>query len=360
MRVAISLEQLWHRVPGGTAVAAIETVRELSQDPGLDIVGIRAWHRAEPPAPWNVDIAWRTSHLPRPLLYESWLRLRRPRLCGVDLRGIDIVHATTLIAPPTGRPLVATVHDLAVIHEPEHFTARGVRTMTRGLEIIRDEAALVLCSSTATMHDCRDFGIESDRLRLVPLGVRRPSVTGATAQQLRRRLGVVRPYVLSVGTLEPRKNLPRLVEAFSMLPSDHDLVVVGPQGWGPDMERSIEALGPRAHVCGFLDQDSLWALYEGADVFCYPSLREGFGLPVLEAMAAGTAVVTSKGTATEEAAAGAAVLVDPLDSHDIAKGLQEALENAAALVELGRMVAAAATWARTAALTTEAYREVAR
>ncbi|MCU1345982.1 MAG: glycosyl transferase, group 1 [Acidimicrobiia bacterium] len=352
MRVALSLEQLWHRVPGGTAVAALETARALLADSEIALVGVRAWHRGGPPEPWAIDLPWRTALMPRSAMYEAWLRLRRPRL-----RGIDLVHATTLVPPASRAPMVATVHDLAVIHEPEHFTARGVRTMTRGVEIIRDEASLVMCSSEATMADCRQYGFESSRLRLVPLGVRGPVAEPQPAATL-KRLGLDRPYVLSVGTLEPRKNLARLVDAFASLPPDFDLVVVGPTGWGPDVQSLVEALGGRAKLCGFVDQATLWDLYAGAAVFCYPSLREGFGLPVLEAMAAGAPVVTSRGTATEEAAGGAAVLVDPLDVADIARGLHEAIAGGEALARAGRKVAAAATWARTAALTAAVYREV--
>jgi len=354
VQVALSLEQLWHRIPGGTAVAALELARELKADPNVDLVGVRALHRGEPPAPWSVSLPWRTTALPRPLAYEAWLRWRRPHVGRVD-----VVHATTLVPPPTRVPWVATVHDLAVIHDPGHFTKRGVRTMTRGLEIIRGEAALVLCSSSATMADCRDFGIESERLRLVPLGVRGPASPIDPTASL-GRLGLQRPYVLSVGTLEPRKNLARLVEAFRQLPADYDLAVVGPAGWGPDIQGRLEGLGDRAKVCGFVDQPTLWDLYAGAAVFCYPSLREGFGLPVLEAMVAGAPVVTSRGTATEEAADGAAVLIDPTDVADIARGLHEAINQRDELVARGATVAARATWARTAALTVALYREVAR
>jgi glycosyltransferase involved in cell wall biosynthesis len=129
---------------------------------------------------------------------------------------------------------VATVHDLAVIQDPSHFTERGVRTMTAGVRILLDEAALVMCSSMATLADCVDYGFERSRLRHVPLGVRPVAVTDDDVLETRRHHGLSRPYVLAVGTVEPRKNLARLARAFAELPADYELVVVGPLGWGSD------------------------------------------------------------------------------------------------------------------------------
>ena len=160
-------------------------------------------------------------------------------------------------------------------------------------------------------------------------------------------------FALFVGTVEPRKNLANLAAAMAHLP-DLPLVVAGAAGWG-------DATPRRATVrfLGFVPDGDLAGLYAAADVFCYPSLREGYGLPVLEAMAQGTPVVTSRATSTEEAAGGAAVLVDPLDVDDIARGVLEALDRRDELAAAGRTRAAAQTWARTAELTVAAYREAA-
>jgi glycosyltransferase involved in cell wall biosynthesis len=350
VRVAITLEQLWHRVPGGTAIAATELIEELRQRDDIEVTVVTAWHRPST-RPRLAGVSWRNIAMPRPALYESWLRWRRPRVSHVDL-----VHATTLIPPATTKPMVATVHDLAVLHDPSHFTARGVRTMTRGVEILRDEAAVVLCSSLVTLEDCASFGFDRNRLRHVPLGVRPVVVNTEAVAAMKARLGLQRPYVLAVGTIEPRKNLVRLAAAFAMLPDHYDLVVVGPTGWG-DQNVPGGAAAARTRMIGYVDTTTLWALYSGAAVFCYPSLREGFGLPVVEAMAAGTPVVTSRGTSTEEVAGGAAVLVDPLDVDDIAAGMWRALDSREDLIARGRAVAGAATWARTADLTVAAYRE---
>ena len=157
-----------------------------------------------------------------------------------------------------------------------------------------------------------------------------------------------------VGTVEPRKNLRRLAEAVTLLDEPMPLVVVGADGWG-DAAGGIKG---DVRFLGFVPTQDLWSLYAGAHVFCYPSMHEGYGLPVLEAMAQGTPVVTSGDTATEEAADGAAVLVDPNDINDIARGIAEAASRRAELSNKGRHRVAKATWHTTAELTVAAYREL--
>ena len=134
---------------------------------------------------------------------------------------------------------------------------------------------------------------------------------------MRKRYGIDRPYLLFCGTREPRKNLPRLLEAVGRLDNrEVELVLAGPAGWKGDATDA--GVGDRVRALGFVPPDELGALYEGAELVVYPSLAEGFGLPVLEAMAHGAPVVTSAGSATEEVAGAAALLVDPLDTDAIA------------------------------------------
>jgi glycosyltransferase involved in cell wall biosynthesis len=360
VRVAITVEQCWHRVPGGTAVAACRVIEELKRQPDLDLVGVAAWHRQPPVAPFIPGVPVRHLPLPAPLMYDLWARVQLPRI-EWTVRPVDVVHATTILVPPTRKPFVVTVHDLAFLHDPAMFTTRGTGLFRRSLELIKRHADLVLCSSLATLHDCATAGIPTDRLRHVPLGADavRP-VAVAELAEVRSRLGLLKPYLLFVGTKEPRKNLAGLVRAFAQLEdSDHDLVVVGPTGWGEEMTIP-SSIAPRVRALGFLPPDDLAAVYAGAAVFVYPSFREGFGLPVAEAMAHGTPVVTSRGTSTEEVAGGAAVLVDPNESADIARGITEALANATILAATGKARAAEMTWAETARLTRAAYDEVTR
>jgi len=346
VRVAYTLEQAWHRVPGGTAVAALEVAARLAPH----LVGVGAWHRSPPAPPWTPPIRVRSLPLPRPVLYDAWLALRTPPVQLATGR-VDVIHATTIVVPPHTAPLAVTVHDLAFLHEPDHFTARGARVFRRGLDLLRRRADLVLVSSLATMADAEAAGVPVDRLRHVPLGV---AVTPAEPAA-RRRFGLDRPYLLFVGTLEPRKNLARLVAAVAQLPTDHVLAVAGLDGWGD----ASPPAGDRVRLLGFVTDAERDALYAGADAFVYPSLREGFGLPVAEAMAHGTPVVTSRGTSTEEVAGGAAVLVDPYDVEAIAEGIAVALVQRDRLVAAGRQRAAELTWERTAEATLAAYRELA-
>lgn len=356
VRVAYTLEQCWHRVPGGTAVAAIETAREIRLGhPDVELVGVAGAHGDEPAAPWRPPIAVRPLRAGHgATLYARWLLTGRPEVEQATGR-VDVAHATSIIPCPTRAPLVSTIHDLAFLHEPEHFTHWGRLLFTRSVRVLRHRAALVLCSSTATMDDCVQAGLPADRLRLVPLGVRSSSATPEEIARVRSAHRLPARYLLFVGTIEPRKNLVRLAEAVNRLADPIELVVVGSAGWGD----AAPVASDRLRFLGFVPSADLGPLYAGASAACYPSIREGFGLPVLEAMAQGTPVVTSRGTATEEAAGGAAVLVDPHDVDDIAAGIERALSDDGGLVDAGRARAAEMTWARTATLTVGAYRDAA-
>lgn len=355
VRVAYTLEQCWHRVPGGTAVAAIEVARAMPDvRPDVQLLGVSGRHGDDPAV--DLDLSIDVAGLPGrgALLYESMLRLRQPRVERA-WPGCDAVHCTTIIPFATSRPMVATVHDLAFLRHPGFFTRRGNDVFRRSLAAVRRRAALVLCSSSATLADCADAGIPSSRLRLVPLGVRPASVADGGVEQARARLGLPSEYLLFVGTVEPRKNLGRLVAALARRPDLPPLVVAGARGWGEGQP----AIGAAVQWLGHVEDALLPALYRGASAFVYPSLWEGFGLPVLEAMAQGAPVVTSAGVSTEEVAGGAAVLVDPTDEASILDGIDRALRDAASLRARGLARAAAMTWQRAASLTAAAYDEVA-
>lgn len=353
VRVAYTLEQCWHRVPGGTGVAAMRVAEALAGQPDVTLLGVAGRHAHQPSEPWSPVVP--VSHLPigGPLLYELWLRWHWPKVERATGQ-VDVTHATTLIPCPTDAPLVVTVHDLAFLHDPSQFTRRGNAVFRRSLHQVRERAALVLCSSQATMDDCAAAGINADRLRLVPLGVHAAEVEPAEIARVRALYRLPPRFVLFVGTLEPRKNLRGLVEALARLEEPLPLVAAGAEGWGDvDVRPTTEV-----RFVGFVPAADLAGLYAAAEVFCYPSEREGYGLPVLEAMAHGTPVVTSRGTATEETAGGAAVLVDPLDPDDIARGIAEALADRTKLIEVGLVRAEHASWTETARLTADAYREL--
>ena len=360
-RTAVVLTQCWHRVPGGTAGSVLDLVAAVQARGGADLVGVGPRGGAPQPGYVPTVPVVRTS-LPLPYLYDAWHTLRRPRLP----RGagqLDVVHVTAPVVPPAGSvPMVATVHDVFPVTSPELLTARGARLLRRGLELVRDQAAVVMVPSQVVAADCREFGIGPDRLRVVPWGATPVDPQPEQVAAVRTRYGVDGPYVLFVGTLEPRKNLARLVQAVARLGhQDLTLVVAGPEGWGEDLPDPA-AVGVRAVLTGHVPSADLPALMAGAAAFCFPSLAEGFGLPVLEAMAAGAPVVTSAGTACAEVAGDAAVLVDPLDVDSLAGGLAQVLDDAGLADRLraaGRSRAATFTWSAVADAAVAAYTDAA-
>ena len=327
--------------------------QELALRSDVEVIGVAGRHRHPPTDGFAPPIAVTSLPFGGPLLYESWLRLRWPKVESV-VDNADLVHSTTIIPPATSLPLVVTVHDLAFLRHPDFFTARGNKVFRRSLDIIRDKAAMVLCSSQATLDDCKTAGIEIDRLRLVPLGVTSQTITDADRARVRATYNLPELFILFVGTLEPRKNLARLIAALDSVKAAPPLVVVGMAGWGDHSPSTAHDV----RFTGFVPAHDLPALYEACTVFAFPSVLEGYGLPVIEAMAHGAAVVTSRGTSTEEVAGGAAVLVDPLSVESIASGLSEALENVDKLRASGIARAAQVPWAVTAEATMSAYREV--
>jgi glycosyltransferase involved in cell wall biosynthesis len=338
-------------------VAALRIGERLVSDPTVELVAVAGRHRRPPPEPWRPPFP--VAHLPlaRPWLYESWLRFGWPpveRATGP----VDVCHATALVPAPSRAPLVVTVHDLAFVRAPEAFTRHGVRVMRHSLERIRRRADIVICPSLATMADLEAAGIGSDRLRLVPLGVDSKVASADEVEQVRARHDLPPRFVLFVGTLEPRKNLERLALAVARLDEPLPLVIAGADGWGGVAEALAASVD--AQFLGFVPDRELPGLYAAASVFAYPSVWEGFGLPVAEAMAQGTPVITSGSTSTAEVAGGAAVLVDPLDVDDIARGLAAALCDRERLQLAGRARAAELTWDAATAATRAVYAEVRR
>jgi glycosyltransferase involved in cell wall biosynthesis len=260
--------------------------------------------------------------------------------------GADIVHLVTLRGPLTAGapPSVQTVHDLALLHHPETL-ARWNRLYTRAtLRRLLDAAAVVVADSADGADDLAHVAPRA-RVRVVHPGVAQRFFEPAPGPP-----PVDGPYVLFVGTPEPRKNLPRLVAA--MRGRSERLVLVGAEGWGPEIETA-----PRVVRLGRVDDGTLHRLYAGAACLAIPSLHEGFGYPAAEAMAAGCAVLAARRGALPEVTGGAAILVDPTDVEAIEGGLEEAILHGDALRAAGRKRARDLTWERTANGLLPVYRE---
>lgn len=256
--------------------------------------------------------------------------------------------------------MVATVHDLFPLTMPGAFSPHGAAVMGDALRTVARRAAMVMCSSEATARDAAEWGFDPNRIRVVPLAATVTTPDDRVRAEVRRRFELDRPYVVTVGTLEPRKNLDAVLGAAPELERRGvDLVAIGPTGWAGVDERLRRSGAIR--MLGRLDRRDLDAVVAGALVAAQPSLAEGFGLPVLEAMALGTAVVTSSGTATEEVAGGAARLVDPGDVDDVTAGILELVDDDGARDELsvrGSRRAREFTWERTARQVADVYDEV--
>ncbi len=257
-------------------------------------------------------------------------------------RGLDVLHCPTFRAPfKSAVPVVVTVHDLAVLRHPGMFNQWSRRYSRFAVPRVAQAARRLIAVSEFTKRELVELlQLPDDRITVIPNAVGEPfGPDGPRAKG---------DYVLAVGTLEPRKNLGAAQQAAQRL--GVSLKVVGERGWG-----GVEVDG----WLGRVSDDELAALYRGARCLVYPSLYEGFGIPVLEAMACGTPVVTSAGGATEEVAGGAAVLVDPRDPSAIAEGIAEAAARRDELATLGLERARAFTWERVAAETWRVYEEAA-
>ncbi len=260
---------------------------------------------------------------------------------GRAARGLDLLHCTTFRAPRSVRlPLVVTVHDLGLLRHPDAFPAWHRRSGQIALRAgVRAADAVVAVSAFTSAELTELLAVPTERIRVVPNGVDPVfDAEGPAAQG---------DYVLAVGTLEPRKNLQAAVEAARL--AAVELRVAGARGWG-----GVDVPG----WAGRPSDAELAALYRGARCLVYPSLYEGFGIPVLEAMACGTPVVTSRGGATEEVAGGAAVLVDAAEPEAIAAGIAEAESRRDELVRLGLERARGFTWQHAADLVEGLWREL--
>jgi glycosyltransferase involved in cell wall biosynthesis len=324
MRVGIDVSPL-AQTRAGTARYLRALLRELPSEVEVRRFGFGGDGRA---ATLARELAWYPVGLPR----------------AARRAGVDVLHCTTYRGPlRSAASFVVTVHDLAVFRHPEAFP-RWTRAYGRLVvpHMIRAARRVIAVSEFTRRELVELLRVPAERIRVIPNAVEaefRPD--GPTAEG---------DYVLAVGTLEPRKNLERLGEAARRL--GIELRVVGARGWG-----DVSVNGSGVRWLGELPDDELARLYRGARCVAYPSLYEGFGIPILEAMACGAPVVTSAGGATEEVAGGAAVLVDPLDPAEIARGIEEAAARRDELRRLGLERARRWTWSDVAAATVEVYRE---
>jgi glycosyltransferase involved in cell wall biosynthesis len=365
--VAIHVDQLWLHTPGGIGTYIRNLVPAMvRRDPAIDIRLFHARFDHEgPPERWVRDF-W-VEELPAPIrtLYPRWALTGRPAL-PASLQDTEIVHATNPAAVPPAGPgqrLVVTVHDLAFEFYPSMFP-RTWRYMYRlGLRAAVARADAILTPSRNTAEDLLSrTKVDPARLHVVPLATS-ISLGSVDVDAILSRLKVPEPYILFVGTLEPRKNLVRLIRAYRRVAATglpHALVLAGPLGWRHDaLMREIALSGPGEIVMtGALSEADLDALYRAAAAFVYPSLYEGFGLPVIEAMVRGIPTVASNTSAVPEVAGDATLGVNPRSVREIAQAIESVLTDldlAERLAMRGRRQAERFSWDETARLTLQVY-----
>lgn len=273
-------------------------------------------------------------------LHRLWHRARLPIPIEAITGRMDVFHEPDFVLPPTlpGACTVLTVHDLTFIRDPESAFPRLRRYLNRVVPLSVARAVHVLADSLATKNDIVElFGTQPDKITVLYGGVdahfapvREPDRLAA----IRARYGIGQgPFILGIGTIQPRKNYIRLIQAFADLVSSTStlqLVIAGGKGWMYDqIFAEVKRLGLEGQVIfpGFVDDGDLPALYSAAEMLAYPSIYEGFGLPILEAMACGTPVITSHTSSLPELAGKAALLVEPADVSDIADAMRRLLQD---------------------------------
>ena len=282
----------------------------------------------------------------------------------------DVFHTCKLLNPPRRARLTATLHDLTCWILPETHSPANVAADRTFADRILSKADGIIAVSEATRDDAvRLLNLPPEKMCVIHHGIAEPffQVNKQDAELVRSRLGLARPYVLFVGTIEPRKNIDSLLNAYEALPAslreEFDLVLAGPSGWAPAetmarLQNTVEGI----RYLGYVPEDQLPGLFAGATIFVYPSLYEGFGFPVAQAMAAGTAVITSGVSALPEIAGGAALLVDPRSQDELRSALSDALTSPsrrAELVAAGRANARRFSWTECARRSLRFFRDVA-
>ncbi len=370
MHIAIDAHSVGTGLAGNETYAAnlVEALAEVDGENRYTVYVTRAEAEARFGGRWpNVSVRRTLPHTPLvriPVTLSAELR-RRP---------VDLLHVQYTAPPLAPCPVVATVHDLSFEHLPETFKRRSRVQLRHTVRATVRRAAHVIAPSEHTRRDLLEtYGLDPARVTAIPLAVSphfRPVGDASELERVRRLYGIAGEYVLAVGSIQPRKNLARLVRAYSALRRARgrsnlpQLVLVGKKAWlyGETL-RAIEdeGLGGAVVLTGYVPEADLPALYTGALCFAYPSYFEGFGLPPLEAMSCGAPVLTGNRTSLPEVVGDAGLTVDPFDTDALAGALARLIDDAALRADLsarGLRRARGFDWRDTARMTLQVYRRV--
>jgi len=317
------------------------------------------------PLPRHVRVSAASGRVPRMV----WMQLQAPR--AIRRLQPDVVHFTNGMLPIASMaPTVVTIHDMSLTLYPRYHPLRRV-LLNRPLVNLaaRRASAIITVSESAKRDIVRVYGLAPERVHVVHEAAApafRPVADAYALERVRRRYGLAERVILYVGTIEPRKNLPKLIEAFARRRRSgdlqHQLVCVGPYGWlSRDLDARVERLraGGAVRFTGYVPFADLPALYNLSEMFVFPSIYEGFGLPVIEAMACGTPVVAGRNSALGEIAGGAMEHLDDLDVGPLGDAMVRLAADAERrrhLSRLGLERARAFSWDRAARETLEVYR----
>ncbi len=329
-----------------------------------------------PGTTWPANFSRRALPLTDRHLAILWQRLRLPVPVECFTGRLDLFHSPDFVLPPVRRArMVLTVHDLSFMHYPECSSPPLLAYLMSAVPRSVRRARAILADSESTRRDVVALlGVPAEQVFVIYPGAEPrfapgPADDEATAAVL-ARYGIRRPYILSVGTLQPRKNYVRLIQAYTSLRRErrlpHELVIAGGRGWlDQEIDTAIAAAGPEAPVrlVGFAADADLPALYRAADLFAFPSLYEGFGIPILEALGCGTPVVAGNTSSLPEAAGDAALLVDPFDVAGLSAAIWRLLDDSALRNDLrakGFEQVRRFSWAQAAEQLLAVYTHVAR
>jgi len=313
----------------------------------------------------NSKFQIRNFRFPPTLLDNIWNRLH---ILPIEkfIGPVDVFHSSDWVEPPAKCPKVTTIHDLSPLLFPKETHPRIVAVHKRKLEWVKKESRLIIAVSESTKKDIiKLLGIPEGRIRVIyeACNTEFTKKPREDTERIKKKYGIRGDYLLAFGG-SPRKNLERVIQArVSLKRSDlvrgpTSLVIVGKQGLGEsDLGGGKLDLGDKLKVLGYVGNEELAGLYSGARCLVYPSLHEGFGLPILEAMTCGCPVVTSNISSMPEVAGKAAVLVNPLEVEDIGRGIKEAIEKREEIVKKGYQRVKLFSWEKCAKETLKVYEE---
>jgi len=359
----------------GQARYARQLFQSLRSCPGISPTPVAAWTSCEKQEfeqlkrefgihllPWGrklTPLAWTFAGFPP---VEHWMDDR-----------VDIVHAFTPDYPiATRKPFVVTVHDIGPLTHPEFFNNRPQWIMKRSIGQMINKADAIICVSQATSDDLLNYAgrkLNEDRVHIIGEGVSPVFFSDGNEQCLTGLSHMPKagtPFILSTGKISPRKNIQGVIEALSLILDDipHHLVLVGGSGWEMDQvhaQLNTPRLAERVHMVGYVSDEQLITLYKAASAYVHPSLFEGFGLTLLEAMAAGCPVITSNVFSLPEVAGDAALLVNPHDAREIANAIKSVCLDTSisnGLIRMGRDRVAYFSWDEAARKLADVYHQI--